>query len=216
MNEWMHLNAYYRHHLKICNLFIFGWFLVILRAINTFTQHISISDLTNFSLHNYPIQSDQLHLEYASIWALLHVFRDKSIFRSHCLAILTFVKSSRFDREKSIGIEFIFHFSVFFFLFYSFWFCRFFFHPSNLNMNLVYGGPVFTDCERPPTIHHGKAELSVDDDGIVVTALYSCDAGYQLNGQAQITCNTDTDEWQGDLPVCKLGNQLIELRIAIS
>lgn len=72
-------------------------------------------------------------------------------------------------------------------------------------INVVYAGPVYTDCERPPTIHHGKAELSVDEDGIVVTALYSCDAGYQLNGQAAVNCNTDSDVWEGNLPVCKLG-----------
>lgn len=75
-------------------------------------------------------------------------------------------------------------------------------------INVVYAGPVYTDCERPPTIHHGKAELSVDEDGIVVTALYSCDAGYQLNGQAAVNCNTDSDVWEGNLPVCKLGTYI--------
>lgn len=81
-------------------------------------------------------------------------------------------------------------------------------HVHFLGLNLVYGQ--YTDCERPPTTLHGQAELSVDDDGIVVTALYTCDAGYQLHGVARLTCNTDTDEWQGDLPVCKLGKPLIQ------
>lgn len=72
-------------------------------------------------------------------------------------------------------------------------------------MKLVYAGPVYTDCEHPPTILHGRTELSVDDDGVVVTALYLCDTGYHLDGHPQMTCDTDTDEWQGDLPACKLG-----------
>lgn len=78
-------------------------------------------------------------------------------------------------------------------------------------MNLVYAGPVYTDCERPPPVLHGRSELSVDDDGIIVTAQYSCDAGYHLHGQALLTCDTDTDEWQGDLPACKLGKLKIQI-----
>lgn len=64
---------------------------------------------------------------------------------------------------------------------------------------------MYTDCEHPPTILHGKTKLNIDDDGVVVTALYSCENGYQIHGQPQLVCNTDTDEWQGDLPACKLG-----------
>lgn len=84
-------------------------------------------------------------------------------------------------------IEIIFFFSFFFFF-------------------KALGGPVYTDCERPPTILHGKTELSVDDDGIMVTAYYTCDVGFHLHGAVRLICNTDTDEWQGDLPACKLGN----------
>lgn len=65
---------------------------------------------------------------------------------------------------------------------------------------------MYTDCERPPTILHGKTELTVDDEGIVVTAIYTCDVGYQLHGLSRLVCNTDNDEWQGDLPACKLGD----------
>lgn len=75
----------------------------------------------------------------------------------------------------------------------------------------MYAGPVYTDCERPPTILHGRTELSVDDDGVIVTALYTCETGYQLHGQSQMTCNTDTDEWEGDLPACKLGKTKIKI-----
>lgn len=64
---------------------------------------------------------------------------------------------------------------------------------------------MYTDCERPPTILHGKTELMVDDEGTIVTAFYTCESGYQLHGEAQLICNTDTDEWKGNLPACKLG-----------
>lgn len=73
-------------------------------------------------------------------------------------------------------------------------------------MNLVYG--VYTDCERPPTILHGVTKLSIDDEGINVFAIYSCDPGYHLHGQTQLNCDTNTDEWQGNLPACKLGKRL--------
>ncbi|XP_031619503.1 fibrillin-2 isoform X4 [Contarinia nasturtii] len=63
---------------------------------------------------------------------------------------------------------------------------------------------VYTDCERPPPVLHGKSDLSVDYDGTIVTALYKCDAGYRLHGESQLTCDTDTDEWLGDLPACQL------------
>lgn len=67
---------------------------------------------------------------------------------------------------------------------------------------------VYKDCERPPTILHGKTELTVDDDGTVVIAVYSCDKGFQLIGESEMFCNTDTDEWSSiDLPVCKQGEK---------
>lgn len=68
---------------------------------------------------------------------------------------------------------------------------------------LVYG--VYKDCENPPTILHGKADLLINDEGDEVSAVYTCDAGFHLHGTSQMPCNVDTDEWQGDLPACKLG-----------
>lgn len=62
---------------------------------------------------------------------------------------------------------------------------------------------VYTDCEHPPTILHGRTELIIDDYGTQVTGSYSCESGYELVGDATLACNLDTDEWQGDLPVCK-------------
>lgn len=70
--------------------------------------------------------------------------------------------------------------------------------------NVVEAGPIYTDCEHPPTILHGRTELSVDDQGVVVIANYQCELNYKLIGQPQLTCDTDTDEWQGELPECKL------------
>lgn len=114
-------------------------------------------------------------------------------------SIKDIVKSlcTQFTSVRKISTEFIAQFWLFI--------ISFFYSVS------VYAGTVYTDCERPPTILHGRTELSVDDEGIVVTALYKCDAGYHLHGQSQLTCNTDTDEWMGDLPACKLGKPSIRI-----
>lgn len=64
----------------------------------------------------------------------------------------------------------------------------------------------YTDCESPPTILHGKTELIIDDEGIRVSAIYSCENGFQLVGATELLCDIDTDEWQGDLPACSQGN----------
>lgn len=45
----------------------------------------------------------------------------------------------------------------------------------------------------------------VDDDGVRVSAVYSCENGFQLVGATELECNLDTDEWQGELPACKQG-----------
>lgn len=74
---------------------------------------------------------------------------------------------------------------------------------------VAFCGPVYRDCEVPPTILHGRTELSVDDDGVVVTAIFSCDPGYKLHGLSKLNCDPDTDIWQSDLPTCKLGNFMI-------
>lgn len=65
---------------------------------------------------------------------------------------------------------------------------------------------MYTNCEQPPTILHGKTELSVINDGQVVLGIYSCDPGYQLHGSSQINCDLDTEIWESNLPTCKLGN----------
>lgn len=87
-------------------------------------------------------------------------------------------------------------------------FSLFYFNFSFSNGILVYG--VYRDCERPPTILHGRTpKLFVDDEGINVSATYTCEPGYQLHGNAQMNCDTNTDVWQGDLPACKLGKSNI-------
>lgn len=68
----------------------------------------------------------------------------------------------------------------------------------------------YTDCESPPTILHGKTELIIDDEGIRVSAIYSCENGFQLVGATELLCDIDTDEWQGDLPACSQGNCLLD------
>lgn len=75
------------------------------------------------------------------------------------------------------------------------------FHSDNANAG-------YTDCEHPPTIANGKAELEVDDTGVNVMAMYSCKSGFQLQGESTIYCNTDSDEWQGEPPKCLSGEHL--------
>lgn len=83
----------------------------------------------------------------------------------------------------------------------------FIFVSSFRNGILVYG--IYTDCEHPPTILHGKAELLINEDGTEVSASYSCDSGFHLHGKSQMSCDTNEDVWLGDLPACKLGKSHI-------
>ncbi|EDS32286.1 conserved hypothetical protein [Culex quinquefasciatus] len=64
----------------------------------------------------------------------------------------------------------------------------------------------YEDCEQPPEIGHGNARITVDESEEFVTAHYSCDAGYRLEGQVDFRCDIDSDEWQiKELPRCVAG-----------
>lgn len=65
---------------------------------------------------------------------------------------------------------------------------------------------IYEDCEQPPEIGHGNARITVDESEEFVTAHYSCNAGYRLEGQVDFRCDIDSDEWQiKELPRCVSG-----------
>ncbi|XP_055688517.1 fibrillin-1 isoform X2 [Lutzomyia longipalpis] len=61
----------------------------------------------------------------------------------------------------------------------------------------------YFDCEQPPPVEHASSTLSVDDAEDSVAARYTCDSGFELQGQPDLFCDLDTDEWQGQLPTCR-------------
>ncbi|XP_055538598.1 fibrillin-1 isoform X2 [Wyeomyia smithii] len=67
----------------------------------------------------------------------------------------------------------------------------------------VDGRQVYEDCEQPPEVAHGSARLTVDQSEEFVTAHYSCDRGFRIDGPVDIRCDIDSDEWQvNQLPKC--------------
>ncbi|XP_055623732.1 uncharacterized protein LOC129767136 [Toxorhynchites rutilus septentrionalis] len=72
-------------------------------------------------------------------------------------------------------------------------------------VRLTAGQPqTYEDCEHPPDIAHGTARITVDQSEEFVTAHYSCNAGYRIEGgKTTFRCDIDSDEWQiGELPRC--------------
>ncbi|XP_062134383.1 uncharacterized protein LOC133844425 isoform X2 [Drosophila sulfurigaster albostrigata] len=61
---------------------------------------------------------------------------------------------------------------------------------------------VYEDCQTPPPVDHAQAELFVSESNHVNTAIYSCASGYVLKGPKELLCNVDTEEWQGEPPIC--------------
>uniref|UniRef100_A0A914VIA1 Sushi domain-containing protein n=1 Tax=Plectus sambesii TaxID=2011161 RepID=A0A914VIA1_9BILA len=57
-------------------------------------------------------------------------------------------------------------------------------------------------CERPPYIKHGRYLLSADKIVVGVKLLYSCNAGYRLDGVARLSC-LDSGLWSNSWPVCQ-------------
>lgn len=71
----------------------------------------------------------------------------------------------------------------------------------------MFAAAVATDCERPPPVPNASVNLVDDDDTEnLVSAVYACAAGYRLLGEAELFCDLDTDEWQGEPPACRAGN----------
>lgn len=61
---------------------------------------------------------------------------------------------------------------------------------------------VYEDCRTPPPVDHAKAELLTDLESKTNTAIYSCAPGYAIQGPAELVCNVNTEEWQGEPPTC--------------
>lgn len=70
------------------------------------------------------------------------------------------------------------------------------------------------DCEQPPEVENASSRLSVDDAEDSVSARYTCDPGFELQGEPDLFCDLDTDEWQGQPPICKPG-EFITLQMPI-
>ncbi|KAL7732539.1 hypothetical protein ACLKA6_019174 [Drosophila palustris] len=61
---------------------------------------------------------------------------------------------------------------------------------------------VYEDCKTPPPVDHARSQLFEDEENRVNTAVYNCATGYVLKGPSELTCNVDTEEWQGEPPTC--------------
>lgn len=65
---------------------------------------------------------------------------------------------------------------------------------------------VHTNCDRPPHVENGSTKPLVEDDnGDLVSVTYVCKDNFTLQGEAELLCNLDTDEWQGEPPTCNPG-----------
>ncbi|XP_037034819.1 fibrillin-1 isoform X2 [Bradysia coprophila] len=67
----------------------------------------------------------------------------------------------------------------------------------------TYVASVHTNCDRPPHLENGWTKPLVEDDnGDLVSVTYVCNDGFILQGESELLCNLDTDEWQGEPPTC--------------
>lgn len=74
-------------------------------------------------------------------------------------------------------------------------------------ISVTLAATLYTDCERPPEVDHASSLLAVDDNEEFVTATYKCHDGYKMAGRNEMTCDLDTDEWQGKPPICEPGGK---------
>lgn len=56
-------------------------------------------------------------------------------------------------------------------------------------------------CSEPPLVAHGQHNTSQIRQQHGITVKYSCDVGYELDGEQTITCDKNT--WYGTPPICK-------------
>lgn len=71
---------------------------------------------------------------------------------------------------------------------------------------------VYRDCENPPRVQHSTNELNEDEETEdLVIAIYKCNDGFKLVGDANLYCNLNSDEWQGEPPTCQPGKREFNL-----
>ena len=61
---------------------------------------------------------------------------------------------------------------------------------------LLHGLISFTVCNSPPTLLNGN----ITSDGM--TATYTCEQGYSMNGTQTRVCRQDGTGWNGEPPTC--------------
>lgn len=57
-------------------------------------------------------------------------------------------------------------------------------------------------CGYPASILNGEYELINNTVGYLSTVVYSCNAGFEMIGRAQLTCDID-ERWNGPPPRCE-------------
>ncbi|XP_002135356.3 fibrillin-1 isoform X1 [Drosophila pseudoobscura] len=65
---------------------------------------------------------------------------------------------------------------------------------------VAFAAAALEDCEVAPLVRHATAKIALNDD--TITATYTCKAGFDLRGAAELICNSETDKWQGEPPSC--------------
>ncbi|XP_017138567.1 uncharacterized protein LOC108153239 isoform X2 [Drosophila miranda] len=65
---------------------------------------------------------------------------------------------------------------------------------------VAFAAAALEDCEVAPLVRHATAKIALNDD--TITAIYTCKAGFDLRGSAELICNSETDKWQGEPPSC--------------
>ncbi|XP_022219640.2 uncharacterized protein LOC111072223 [Drosophila obscura] len=65
---------------------------------------------------------------------------------------------------------------------------------------VAFAAAALQDCEVAPLVRHATATIALTDD--TITAVYKCKAGFELRGSAELSCNEETDKWQGEPPSC--------------
>ncbi|XP_055846374.1 fibrillin-2 isoform X2 [Episyrphus balteatus] len=58
----------------------------------------------------------------------------------------------------------------------------------------------YENCEVPPTVNFATVRMEDEDDS--VRAIYACNSGYTLEGETELICDLNTDEWNKNPPKC--------------
>ena len=64
------------------------------------------------------------------------------------------------------------------------------------------------DCEKPPEVDNASVVVTYDENEEFVTATYRCHEGFRMRGKKDMSCDLDTDEWEGNPPSCEAGERI--------